>query len=350
MALGDAADLGYSSFLGVAPEATWGTHVTATNFLEYSSEGFTKTRESKKIEALGSTGRNPRQRYLGNNVVEGNVECNLNITEDACAQIINHAMGGTVTTSRLTAGASTDTSSYEHVPAQGTYDASATGLSFTARKGSNRLYQFNGCRVNSLTLKCDGPDQPVVLSAEFIGQDSTVCSDSLTVSLSDNKPLLGKDVTFYTADTEGALDASGVAETILGFEFNYNNNLLSDDDSRALGSVNLAVLPMGQATASLKIKTRYDATDATWHDRAFNETPFACELQITSQITLGADDGDTVASMLIRLPVVYAATENQIPEIGDTGIIVTDIELEPMQPTSGSEVVIMKYYNQTTGY
>lgn len=349
MALGDAAELGYSSFLGVAQEETWGTHITSTNFLEYESESFGKTRDEKILEALGSTGRNPLKRYLGNQMIAGSVECNLNIMEDACAFILNHALAGTVASEMLTGGAATETTSYEHVPAQGSFGDSVTSLSFTTRKGSTQLFQMNGCRVNSLSIKGDGPGEPVIMSAEFIGKDSTVCTDTLTVSLSDDAPLLGQNVTFYTAETEGALDLSGTAETILGFEFTYNNNLINDDSSRSLGDINLSVLPVGRATTSLKLKMRYD-TATTWHDRAFSETAIACELRIDSTNTLGTEDDDTSASMLIRLPVAYAKTENLIPEIGEPGIITYDVELTPLQPTTGSEIVVVKYYNQTASY
>lgn len=350
MGLGDAAQLGYESYVGLAPETEWGTHITATTFFEYSSESFKKTRDPKVIEALGSTGRNPLKRFLGNKIVVGSIECNLNIMEDACAHIINNAIGGKVTSALLTGGSATDTSSYEHDLSQGAFDGTVTSLSMLTRKGPGQLFEWNGCRVNSLSIKVDGPGAPVVMSAELIGKDGTVSTDEPTVVINANRPLLGQDVSFYSADSEGALWAgSGTAETILGFEFNYNNNLISDDNARQLGSVELGVLPAGKATASLKIKMRYD-TATTIYDRAFGESEAAYMILITSNITLGTDDDDTSASMAIVLPCAYVDTEGVIPEVGDPGILLQEVMLTPLQPSTDAQYVHVKYYNTTTEY
>jgi hypothetical protein len=342
MALGAGQELGYSSWLGVAEESAWGTHMTATNFLEFNSESLNKKKEGKIIESMGSTGRNPLKRYLGNTEVNGTVECFLNIFEPAICQIINNCFGGTITSS------GDATNGFNHIVAQGNMVSGTSSLSFTKRVGSNLIWQFDGCRVNSLTLKGE-IGEPLQLTGEIIGKDATVCTDSVTVVLDANNPLLWSGINFEVAETTTSLDGSTGAEIIEGFEFTYSNGLISDSNARALGSDVLSILPVGRATASLKITQRFEGT-LTSHDRAFNLTKQCVRISMDSGVTLGSEVSGTTGSLMITFPDAYMETENVIPSTDGPGLIMSEFVWVPLQPTSAVDYVSVEYNNNTASF
>lgn len=341
MALGDSAKLGYDSFVGIAKEASWGTALTSTAFVEFYSEDVKKTQEGKIIEALGSTGRNPRQRFLGNEVVAGSIECPLNIMEDGVCQLINNAIGGTVTSD------GTSDSGYNHVVTQGDMASGTSSLTYTKRVDDEHLFQFAGCRTNVLTVKGE-PESELKAAFELIGKYGTTCSDSLTVGLSAVNPLDFSGVKFEAADSVGSLDKSTGLVEITKFEFTLNNNLISDETARALGSRLLSVLPPGKASSSLKVTMRYDTN--TMYDVAFGETIQAYRLYLDSLHTLGSLADGTVASMQITYPQAYVETEGPIPSIDNPNIQMMELTITPIQPSTDTDYVQVEYNNDSASY
>ncbi len=341
MGLGDSYLSGYKSWLGVVQESTWGTPLTVTSFLEYNTESLNKKQEGHQLEAIGSTGRNVQKRYLGNVVVEGSVEGPLNIFADAVALIINNAIGGSVTSSG-DAG-----TGYNHAVAQGEMASGTTSLTMTKRVGdSGDMFQFAGCRVNTLTIKGEVGTPEIMLTAEIIGQDGTITTDALTVALAAEDPLLWNGVTYEVADTTTSFDGSTNAESIQSFELTYNNNLEAGDASRNLGSNLLGVLPVGRASCTLKVTQRYETSTA--YSRAFDETDRAVRISMDSGVTVGSTG--TTGSLMITLPKAYVETDTVIPETGEAGVIQHDVTWAPLQPTTAQEFIECEYNNNTASY
>lgn len=334
-------ELGYKSWLGIAKESEWGTAVTATAFLEYASENLSKSQDAKIIEAIGGTGRNPLKRYLHGVTVQGTIECPLNIFEDGVAQIINNAVGGTITSS------GDATNGYVHALTQGEMESGTTSLTFTKRiGGATDQFRFAGCRVNSLTIKGEVGTPEIMLSAEIIGKDGTTTTDSVTVAISANDPLLWSGVTYEEADTTTSFDLSTTAKTIQSFEFTYSNNLQSGDEARALGSDTLDVLPVSRATASLKVSQRYDTSTA--YGYALAETQKSVRLVLDSGITIGT--AGTTGALVIQLPKAEMEFEGTVPETGDPNIITQELMWTPLQPTTTQNYIDAEYYNNTASY
>lgn len=333
--------LGYESFLGVAKETTWGTPVTASSFMEYGSESLVKREEGKLLEAIGSTGRNPQKRYLGNTIVEGTVEAPLDVFADSCMLLVCNAIGGSITSS----GDATD--GYNHAVAQGAMESGASSLTLTKRiGGSTDLFQFSGCRVNTLNIKGEVGTPEIMMTAEIIGKDGTISTDTLTVALSAEDPLLWDRVTYEVADTTTSFDGSTNSETIQAFEITYNNNLDAGDACRELGSKTLGILPPVKASCMIKVTQRYDSSTA--YSRAFNETPMAIRISLDTGITVGT--AGTTGSMMITVPKMEMETDTVIPETGDPGVVSHDQTWVGLQPTTGQEFIECEFNNNTASY
>jgi hypothetical protein len=329
------AQLGYESWLGVAKEAAWGTPLTATNFLEFNSESLEKTGEANVLEALGSTGRNPSKRWIGNHNAGGAVEVALNIMEPAVCLMIANAIGGSVT--------STDVSGAKnHVIAQGAFASGVTSLTLTKRVGSaTDTYQLAGCRVNSMTIKGE-KNSPIIGTFEMVAKDCTVATDALTVNLNDSDPLDFTGVNIEQVETTTSLDGSTGTQTILAFEVNYSNNLISDDTARALGSRNLDILPAGMAGATIKLTKRYDTSTA--YSTAFAETKQALRISMDTGVTVGTG---TTASMMITFPNCYLDPQGVVPGLDNSGIVTQEETWVALSPTTTDAFIQVELNNDT---
>lgn len=330
------AQLGYESWLGVAKEATWGSPLTATNFLEFNSESLDKTGEANVLEALGSTGRNPMKRWIGNHNAGGAVEVALNIFEPSICLLLANAIGGSVT-SDGTVGAS-----YNHSIAQGSFASGVTSLTLTKRVGaSTDTYQFAGCRVNSMTIKGE-KNSPIIGTFETVAKDCTIATDALTVNLNDTDPLDFTGVTVEQVETTTSLDGSTGAITVLAFEVNYNNNLIADDTARALGSRNLDILPAGMAGATIKLTKRFDSSTA--YSTAFAETKQAIRISLDSLVTIGTG---TTGSLMITFPNCYLDPQGVVPGIDNSGMIIQEETWIALAPTTTDAFIQLEFNNDT---
>lgn len=331
--------MGYDSAIAIAKETTFGTFVTATSFLEFNSESFKFMREEIKLEAINST-RDFKKRMIGNETVEGAIEAPLNVASDAVVNIIKQAMGGSVASSSIS------TTSYKHILNVGDMENNAStgtdpmkSLSVLVRKGDTHEWAFSGMRVNTLTIKGE-VGQPIMFSAEFIGKGASLTSTTPAVSYSDILPVNFTGVEIGVADSITA--ATLIAECFTAFEFTLNNNL--DGDQRCLGTRNIAVLPPVRREVSLKLSQRFDTITA--YSRALANTMSAVRI-ILSGDTAIADA--TTYSMAIRLPAVYFNT-SPMPEVGDAGVLMQELEGTCMYNTAAAYVVQMDILNATANY
>ena len=122
MAVGDGAKLGYESWWGLKEETSWATKVTATSFIEILSESLGRERESKILTDEINTSRNPTRRFLLNELVQGGMECYLNVASDGVVKLIKNGRNGTVTSS---GDANTG---YTHILYEGSLAASLSSL------------------------------------------------------------------------------------------------------------------------------------------------------------------------------------------------------------------------------
>lgn len=336
MAVGDSGKLGYNSFVGIGKETTWGTKSTATTFLEFNSESLNKTRDGEKLATI-NTGRNPIHHILKNEDVSGSLEAFLNPSSDAVVLLLANAMGGSVTST-----GDSDTG-YIHDIVQGNLENTLTSLTLTKRVGDTHLFDYIGMRVNTLSIKGE-VGSPLMITAELVGKYGTTTTDSLTVALTENAPLLWDGVTYQVADSVGSFP--GTEEKITGFEFTINNQLISDDSVYSLGGTQRDLLPAGMLDVNLKISQRFDTSTA--YSRAFDHTAMAAQIVMTSTQTIGAGAGSTTNSMYIQIPKGYYTT--QTPQVGGPEIVMQEYDIQAIAPSNGAASVLMHVVNGTASY
>jgi hypothetical protein len=341
MAVGDGVQYGYGSFGGVARETAWGTKKTATTFMEFFNESLSKIQGSELITTINSS-RNATHRILKEEVVQGQVSTFLNVASDAIVSALLQSMGGSCTSSGAAA------SGYTHSIVQGNMANTTQALTLQVRKGAvNPIFDYVGCRVNKLTIKAE-MGKELSASFDFIGKYGTTSTDNLTVVLTEINPLKWDGITFKVGSFASMTSvlASGTAETITGFEFSYENGLVSGAEAHNLGSQQLGVLPVGMAKTSMKITQRYDTTTAM--DRAFAETALSVGIVFNSSLTCGTGGGGTTYSMALTYPRAFVVPMQ--PKVAGPGVIMQEFVFEPLAPSATADVLTMAICNATANY
>lgn len=339
MPVGDTAYMGYASYVGVAPQTALTAYATAGagDFFEFNSEAFKLEIDTKMVETINTT-RNYRRRFMGNYVVNGSIEAPLNPAVDGMCYLVINALGGTVTSAVVGA-----TIAYTHTIKEGDLvnTASIKGLSFLVRRGADDWkWQYHGCRVNNLTIKGDIGSE-VMMSAELIGRTSTVTAATITtVAFSDVTPVSFTGITIGI----GATTSTYSTTTYTGFELSINNNLVSDDKARSLGSNLLTILPAGMRDVKLKLTQRFDTT-SSYVDYVAN-TAKCFQITLDTGVTIAAAGGNY--QMVFTIPrAVYGPNQ---PNIGDAGVITHELEMTGLQETTTSDCISCVITNATTTY
>ncbi len=343
---GNDVRLGYASWIGIGEETTFGVKATANSYFEFNSESLKLNRETIFLESINTT-RDITRYFTGNEIVEGNIEVDLNIAEDGIVKIIKQAFGGTVTSS------GTSTAGYTHILNLGDMEnnqssagsSDTKSLTISVQKGNTTSTQFHfvGCRINNLTIAGE-INAPIKMTADILGKTATNTAESHTVIFSDIKPLFFTGITIQTGDSTGNLTAT----SCIGFEFALTNNLASDANVRSLGSRNITKLPPLTREATLKLTMRFDTTTA--YTNFLNETSIAVKIIMSSGETIGSDAGSTTYSMYIECPTCYL-TGSPIPEIGEKGPIVTDLEFKLVKEnTTSAYLCKAEICNATANY
>lgn len=328
--------MGYQSAIGAAEETTYGTFVTSTGFIEFNTEAFKQEREEVKRESINST-RDFRRRLIGKETVAGSLEADLNVAADPIVKIIKQALGGTCTSA-------SETGSYLHTLYPGDMESNADtttsytkGLSFAVRRGDTSVFNYSGCRVNTLTLKGES-GTPVIMTLEVVGKTMSVGSSLPTVSYSDVLPVNFTGIEIQTGDSMGSLST----EYFSAFEFSLANNI--DTDQRYLGSRTIDVAPPARREVKLKLTQRFDTTTA--YDRFEQNTATSISLIMDSEQTITA--GATTYSMQIDLPTCYF-NSNQ-PEVGGPGVLTHELDVSSMYNASIGSSLQVKVRNATSSY
>lgn len=339
MGVGSGTALGWGTLLGFGEETTWGTKITATNFMEFSSESLKKTIEEEKLESLG-TGRSFARRVQKEVGVEGSISYNLHPVDGI--KLLKHALMGTVTSAVIGA-----TVGYNHTfSASDMSSITQKGLSFEVRpdKDTTTAFYFTGCRVNEFKISGE-IGKPIAAEVSLIGKDATTGAfATTTAAYSPANPFMFNHVTFQFDGTIASMTSTSV-ENIVSFELSINNNLQSDENARSLGTDLLTALPPGRRDISLSVVQRYDTTTA--FDRFRQGSQGAVRLKFDTGQTIGS--ALTTYSMFIDLPKVYYKSVET--EIGGAEIITHNVEFSPIGDTttsSGNDITVSVTNSVTT--
>lgn len=332
-AIGSGASPVVRSYTTVQREPSWGTYPTATasmQCLEVLSNTLKIDLTSEKLDVL-SVNRGFTKRVQLNKEITGTIEQHLHPEESVL--LFASALGGGVVTSTITTGA------YSHLLTAGNFADSISSVAFNVRKGADFTYRFTGCRANAMTIS-GNVGEVIKVSYDMIGKDGTQLSEDISdeLSISSIAPF-----TFVN----GTFSYSGTAECITGFELTVNNNLVSDNNARCLGSNLLSVLPATRREIEFKINQRFDTT--TTLGRFLNAENAAVQLVFQS-----ASIGSTnqYYKCTIDMPKVYQNSSD--PELGGSGDILAseityDVLVDNPHTTTGYDIKAT-FQNATASY
>lgn len=346
MANGDLARVGVRSALAVRPESTYGTFAVTTSALNPYvpiSIGIKDEFVTIKLDELGASQRGYGRQVQTDKNVGGPVEGFLH-AEESLPFLIN-AMGGRYTfTSATSAGL--------HSISTGNFSASDTvvSLSVWAQKGEQHSWRYAGGVINNLKISA-AVGEPVKMSAEFVFQDSSLSTAdtavTLALSFSSSRPFTYVDGTFRYAATEGSL-TSTLNEPIQSFEIEINNNLITDEGARQLGSRLLSRIPPSpRRDVMLKVSQRFDTT--TTYDRMVSNTGGSVQLFFSAD-SISAEYN---REMTITFPNVRFKNTEPLVE-GANEVLKSDIEFDVLvdspSTATGREIGMTIRNNRTGAY
>jgi|TARA_R100000501_G_C2629924_1_gene124922 hypothetical protein len=345
MAIGDSAEQGYRSALTIATETVYGTPATSavsTHAIEFKSNSITQKFDEQKSEGFNST-RSYGRRFQLNQNVDGTIDMDFHPVDGI--PLFLHALGAAVTT---TGNSTTNSTAFTHSLTVGeTLNVgSGTSLTIDARKGSTISRRYVGCRVNQMTISSE-IGSPVSISYDLIGKagtTTTAIADS-AIGFSTARPFLYTDGQLQYAGTEASLTSSA-AETIVGFELTVNNNLVNDNNSRAIGSNALSVLPPGMRDVSLILTMRVDTT--TVYDRFTANSSGSVKLVLEGASITAAEN----FKLDIVLPkVFYNAGDHEVTG-ADTLMVEPEITAirSGEDPTTTNADIKATLLNDVSGY
>lgn len=355
MAVGGGIPLfGYDSFLGIAQESTWGTFSDAMTYVEFNSESLKKMHEEILLESINGT-RNYKKRFSGNISVSGSLDVDCNVASDAIVRCLWQAMGGSITCATVTANVYTHTLNWGNMESnkRNTGSASAAdikGLSMQIRKGGDgthtgtTTWNLRGMRINTATIKGE-IGRPVVCTFDMVGKGCTITASTPTAVYSDIKPLFFDSVNVYFADS--ITNAAPTEEIFQNFEVTINNNLVSDNSARELGTRMLSVLPPTRMDVSLKLTQRYDTITA--YNRWIQNTMCAIIIKcISSTYITASTTAGTTYSMIINLPACYL--NDPMVEVGGADMISQELNFSCILETLTSYPIQIIVNNGTENY
>lgn len=341
MSNGQGSQQGYTSFLGAGKETAWGTKVAPTTFFEFNSESLSCQDEEQIPETMNGD-RDFTRRLQGARSVSGSVEGPFNPGVDFAVMLLANALGGDI----VTTGVVGETGAYQHVISAGDIlNGDVSALTIVKRLGLSDKFAYIGCRVNSLTLKCENGNF-VSISAEIVAKDSESESASITPVLIDVEPCNFPLVKLWVAAVGVTpLQAAGNLQTLQSFELTINNNLITDDKARSLGSNTLDVLVPARREIRLKVSQRYDSTEMI--DRSKAGEPYQAAILLESRDTI-LEAGTQKYDTLVELPEIYYNVAE--PGASDMGIISIEPEFTCVKSKDEGYAIQATVHNATATY
>lgn len=349
MAVGEGVLVGNLSYIGVGRESTYGTYVTGTAALNFLSASLKTTKEHKVLEEIQTSRTNSNSIGLGRSI-EGDIEFYFSPMNLASNYILQNAFGGGPVTSATATGETIGGLGFTHTIDIANFSATYSSLSINMRKGQatdGKVFQFNGLRVNELSLKAE-LDEALIMSASMIGKDSSITSNDISgslVSTTNQVPLSFVNGRFSVETATGSLTTTSFWH-VQGFEFSLSNNLNADSSARRIGSDVLQVLPAGMAQMELKATIRFDTTTA--YDAMLAGTRLAAEFEFLGNTMTGSAVREGI-KMTLPYVVIKEAGD---PEIGGPGEqLSSEVSFIVLRdPTASGYAVKARVTNLTSTY
>lgn len=323
MTVGLSGKSSNEGYLAIGRETTAASGVTCTASLEFYSGTMRTNIESMKLDTI-SRSRGYTKRVLTVGSVEGSFDYPFVPNDLGALYLLQNALGGTITTSTISAA-----SSFSHVFDIGNWDGTYKSLSLNQRldDAAAHVFETYGTRTSEFKFSAE-IGEVLKCSSSLVGKLQTNTTNSVAdvITMSSQAPLV-----FH----EGAFTFSNSSEIITKAELTINNNMISGNEMRQIGSKWLSdVTPAGKRDIMLSISMRFDTTTA--YSRFINNEYGAVKLVFTGPTITGSA---TPYLLQIDLPKVYY--KQAFPEIGGPSEILSmDIECD----------CIVDNPNTSTGY
>jgi len=313
---------GYNSWVGVGTEATYGTPVTRTNFLEINSESLTAEDDVVKSNSVYWLTDDVDNYCQGRKKIGGGIEFDVRV--QGAESILKSAFG---THSYIANGTSVDGGTLHTF---GIADAVGSPLTMEVNRDV-ASFVYHGCKINSLTLN-GGNEGMLTASADIIGEDEGTTAVS-TPSFSTSK---------YWCFSQCALTIDSGTRSVTGFNVTLNNNLT--DDRYHLGSRFMKEPQRaGRVSVTGDITVEFDGT-TDWS--TFNSAGTAA---LVAKYT-----GDTLTGTIanyLQVTIPYMRFTGMPINVSDSGRIMYTIPFEGLSDGTGvdSRPLKIELSNLTNG-
>lgn len=264
---------GLNSQLGFVAEATYGTYVAPTKFVEFNSESLALTVE--RIESSGiRAGRRvhlssqwvPGKRYAGGDIT-------MELSNVGQGLLWQHAFGSATTTGPTSTNVYTHT--YSPADMQTLFMTMQINKPFIT--GGVQAFSYVGCKVGGWELKCSAGDIAEV-TFHIVAADETTAQALATATYPANyAPMVF---------TGGVLSVGGSNVDIMSVTVTGDNKL--KDDRYFVRGSGLRKLPIENDKRSYTFSADLDWTDLTQYNRFINATEAAFNLTFTGGVISGA--------------------------------------------------------------
>jgi hypothetical protein len=334
MSVGDSANILSDSYFAVGKESTFGTGVTCTSALDFISLSLKTVQESKTLEQVERKRTMSKSIRMGR-VIEGDCEFYFVPQITASSYIIANAFGGTITSATAT-GESTGASNmaYTHTFNIGNMDQNTVSLSGNLRRGpttTGKVFEYVGLRVNTLAVTAE-IDEALKMSASFVGKDVSQTSNDVETALtiSSAVPLSFEDGRFSVENSFASLTSTSFWH-VQSVNFEINNNLKTDNESRRIGSDVLDVMPVGIANFVLNVTMRFDTITA--YTAMIDNSTLAAEFEFTGMTESGSAIAPGIKFRFPKLKVNDAG----LPEVGGPdGILTSEVAFQVLRDDSSA--------------
>lgn len=308
--------LGTESIIGIGHEATWGTPVARTKFIDHTS--VTGGIVNPLLEGETFRGRSKTNMFRGAKKVE--LEIASELRYEGWEDFLYHLFLGKVTSTTVN-------SIRQHVF---TYDdtvAVPAGMTVEVKYGSAATLLYEGCKVNGATFDFE-IDKLLKATFRLVGEDAS--SGSATTPTFPSAPIILWNQIVLTKDA--------VAKEIVSASVDFDNGF--NTDRRVMGSSTVKEHTAGRRSVSGKISAYFEnLTD--WHTLLTADTEFALLFTGTGTAIPGSSPSD-LYDIILSLPFVKLSTDN--PNVSDPGPILQEMEFVARKGT-GQEIATLTVTN-----
>lgn len=336
---------GLDAQLGIAAEATWGTAVTVTRFLEFNSEEIELQPEWLEPTGLRVGRKHKLQSRLRRSRRSVGGEVELEWANRGMGLLVKHMLGSPITAP--TQIATTTAYQQHHVP--GDY----VGLGLTVQvgrpepSGTVRAHTFNGCKIPEWEFSLSDGEIPT-LTVTFDGRDETTATALASASyLADTAVFDFSQATLKlggTASTTSGVTSitGGTAATTIIREMTIAGETPMANERYGIGNAGLKAQPLENDTPTITGELAAEFNRTELYDLFSNATPTAMELTFVGGL-IEAGHNFELAFLMPSVVLKQAS-----PKVEGPDVVSMETEFEAYSDGTNPVIQVRIKSNETT--